>query len=209
MPLEASQEFFGQDGRVTGLEIYTTDIAQTDIVGINLKQMIAEGLMVNDWRDRNRSFLNALAVERNVMFLILTLIILVAAFNIVSSMIMLVRSKNSDIAVLRAMGATGGAVMRVFFMTGASIGIVGTTIGTVLGLGFCWNIDSIRGLLEQITGTELFAAEIYFLSTLPAEVEPTEIFMIISMALGLSFLASIYPAWRASRIAPAEALRYE
>ena len=171
--------------------------------------MIAEGLMVNDWRDRNRSFLNALAVERNVMFLILTLIILVAAFNIVSSMIMLVRSKNSDIAVLRAMGATGGAVMRVFFMTGASIGIVGTTIGTVLGLGFCWNIDSIRGLLEQITGTELFAAEIYFLSTLPAEVEPTEVFMIISMALGLSFLASIYPAWRASRIAPAEALRYE
>ena len=209
MPLEASQDFFGQDGRVTGLEIYTTDIAQTDIVGINLKQMIAEGLMVNDWRDRNRSFLNALAVERNVMFLILTLIILVAAFNIISSMIMLVRSKNSDIAVLRAMGATGGAVMRVFFMTGASIGIVGTTIGTVLGLGFCWNIDSIRGLLEQITGTELFAAEIYFLSTLPAEVEPTEIFMIISMALGLSFLASIYPAWRASRIAPAEALRYE
>ena len=209
MPLEAAQHFFGQDGRVTGLEIYAIDISNTDAVRVNISQIASDAMVVNDWRDRNRSFLNALAVERNVMFLILTLIILVAAFNIISSMIMLVRSKNSDIAVLRAMGATGGGVMRVFFMTGASIGIVGTTIGAVLGLGFCWNIDSIRMLLENLTGTELFAAEIYFLSTLPAEVDPAEIFMIVLMALGLSFLASIYPAWRASRIAPAEALRYE
>ena len=122
---------------------------------------------------------------------------------------MLVRSKNNDIAVLRAMGATGGSVMRVFFMTGASIGVVGTIMGTLLGVGFCWNIDGIKGLIENLTGSELFAAEIYFLSTLPAEVNPREVFMVIGMALGLSFLASVYPAWRASRIAPAEALRYE
>lgn len=209
MPLDAAQQFFGQDSRVTGLEIYATDLSNTDTIGDYIRQIVTEKLVVNDWRDRNRSFLNALVVERNVMFLILTLIILVAAFNIISSMIMLVRSKNSDIAVLRAMGATGGGVMRVFLMTGASIGVVGTTIGTVLGLGFCWNIESIRALLESMTGTELFAAEIYFLSTLPAEVDPTEVFMIVGMALGLSFLASLYPAWRASRIAPAEALRYE
>ena len=119
------------------------------------------------------------------------------------------RSKNSDIAVLRAMGASGGAVMRVFFMTGASIGIVGTATGVVIGLGFCWNIDAIKEVLEKLTGTEFFAAEIYFLSRLPAKVDPAEVGMIIAMALMLSFLASVYPAWPASRIAPAEALRYE
>ena len=209
MPFEAAQSFFGQDNAVTGLEIYANDLGLTDVLRQNIQQTISPSTRVHDWRDRNRSFLNALAVERNVMFLILTLIIIVAAFNIISSMIMLVRSKNNDIAVLRAMGATGGGVMRVFFMTGASIGVVGTVIGTLIGLGFCWNIDAIRGMLEQLTGTELFAAEIYFLSTLPAEVNPREVFMVIGMALLLSFLASVYPAWRASRIAPAEALRYE
>ena len=209
MPLEAAQSFFGSDDRVTALEIYASSLNFTDAMRQNIMQTVPPTVRVNDWRDRNRSFLNALAVERNVMFLILTLIILVAVFNIISSMIMLVRSKNNDIAVLRAMGATGGGVMRVFFMTGASIGVVGTVIGTLLGLGFCWNIDGIKSLIESLTGSELFAAEIYFLSTLPAEVNPNEVFMVIGMALGLSFLASVYPAWRASRIAPAEALRYE
>jgi lipoprotein-releasing system permease protein len=209
MPLTAAQSFFGSDGRVTALEIYANDLNQTGVVRTNISQTIPAAVQVNDWRDRNRSFLNALAVERNVMFLILTLIIIVAAFNIISSMIMLVRSKHNDIAVLRAMGSTGGGVMRVFLMTGASIGIVGTVIGTLLGLGFCWNIDGIRMAIESLTGSELFAAEIYFLSTLPAEINPREVFSVIVMALTLSFLASVYPAWRAAQIAPAEALRYE
>ncbi|MED5314350.1 MAG: FtsX-like permease family protein, partial [Pseudomonadota bacterium] len=143
------------------------------------------------------------------MFLILTLIILVAAFNIISSMIMLVRSKNADIAVLRTMGASSGTIMRVFLMTGASIGVVGTMVGTVLGLLFCWKIGSIQGFIEGISGADLFAAEIYFLSTLPAKVDPAEVGFVIAMALGLSFLASLYPAWRAGRIAPAEVLRHE
>jgi lipoprotein-releasing system permease protein len=143
------------------------------------------------------------------MFLILTLIILVAAFNIISSMIMLVRSKNADIAVLRAMGASGASIMRVFVMTGASIGIVGTLAGTIVGVLFCWNIDTIKQAIESLSGAELFAAEIYFLSNLPAKIDPQEVLMVIAMALGLSFVASLYPAWRASRVAPAEALRYE
>jgi lipoprotein-releasing system permease protein len=209
MPLEAAQSFFGSDERVTAIEIYASNPNLTDSMLKNIEQTLPPTVRVFDWRDRNRTYLNALNVERNVMFLILTLIILIAAFNIVSSMIMLVRSKNNDIAVLRAMGATGGGVMRVFFMTGASIGVVGTVIGTLLGLVFCWNIDGIKTFIEKITGSELFAAEIYYLSTLPAEINPNEVFLVITMALVLSFIASVYPAWRASLIAPAEALRYE
>ena len=209
MELSSAQSFFGTDDRVTGLEVYASDLQLTDTIRDDLGSVLGEGQVINDWRDRNSSFLNALTVERNVMFLIVTLIVLVAAFNIISSMIMLVRSKSSDIAVLRAMGASAGSVMRVFFMTGASIGVIGTIFGVLLGLGFCWNIENIRVFLERLTGTELFSAEIYFLSKLPAKVDGSEVFLIVTLALGLSFLASVYPAWRASRIAPAEALRYE
>ncbi len=208
MPLADAQSFFAMNNSVTALEIYARDADMTTMINTNLSQTIGSDMRVYDWRERNKSFLTALNVERNVMFIILSLIILVAAFNIISSMIMLVRSKNNDIAVLRAMGATKGCVMRVFMMTGSSIGLVGTVIGTLLGLGFCWNIDSIKNVVERLTGTELFAAEIYFLSTLPAKVDPYEVLNVILMAIMLSFLSSIYPAWRASRIAPAEALRY-
>jgi len=208
MPLDDAQSFFAMDNRVTALEIYARDVNSTDIIRQNIDQTTGKGLRVFDWRQRNKGFLNALNVERNVMFIILSLIILVAAFNIISSMIMLVRSKNNDIAVLRSMGATKGSIMRVFMMTGSSIGLIGTVVGTLLGLTFCWNIDTIKNALESLTGTELFAAEIYFLSTLPAKVDPHEVINVIIMAIVLSFLSSVYPAWRASRIAPAEALRY-
>ena len=154
-------------------------------------------------------FRSAIQVERNVMFLILTLIIVVAAFNIISSLIMLVKDKGRDIAILRTMGATRGTVMRIFFLAGASIGTIGTFAGFGLGLAFTTNIESIRQWIEKITGTELFAAEIYFLSQLPAKVDPVEVASVVLMGLGLSFLATIYPSWRASRMDPAEALRYE
>ena len=193
MPLNLSAAFLGYEKSVSGLEIYVSVPEKIATLRQSVTQIVGTDLRVFDWIERNRSFLNALRVERNVMFLILTLIILVAAFNIISSMIMLVRSKNADIAVLRTMGASGGSIIRIFLMTGASIGIVGTFAGTV----------------ESLSGTELFAAEIYFLSNLPAKVDPQEVLMVVLMALGLSFLASLYPAWRASRIAPAEALRYE
>ena len=209
MPLDSSASFLGYDNSVSGLEIYVSAPEKTESLRQQVRKIVGPDLRVFDWIERNRSFLNALQVERNVMFLILTLIILVAAFNIISSMIMLVRSKNSDIAVLRTMGASGGTIVRVFFMTGASIGAIGTFAGTVVGILFCWNIDTIKQAIESLSGAELFAAEIYFLSNLPAKVDPQEVLFVVLMALGLSFLASLYPAWRASRIAPAEALRYE
>jgi lipoprotein-releasing system permease protein len=143
------------------------------------------------------------------MFLILTLIILVAAFNIISSLIMLVKDKGGDIAILRTMGASRGTIMRIFFITGASVGVVGTVAGAALGLLFCENIESLRRWLEGLTGTDLFAAEIYFLSQLPAKVDPGEVVMVVAMALGLSVLATLYPSWRAARLDPVEALRYE
>ena len=209
MPLDVAGDFLGLPASVSGLEIYVDDPQNIAFYRTAISGTLEKNLRAFDWLDRNKSFLNALAVERNVMFLILTLIILVAAFNIVSSMIMLVRSKNADIAVLRTMGASSGSILRIFLMTGASIGVVGTAIGSVLGMLFCWKIDAIKEFLEGLSGTELFAAEIYFLSNLPAKVDSQEVLMVIIMAITLSFLASLYPAWRATRIAPAEALRYE
>ncbi|MCP4328799.1 MAG: lipoprotein-releasing ABC transporter permease subunit [Alphaproteobacteria bacterium] len=209
MPLESAQTFFRQDDSVSFLEVYfdnpefalTAVPALQDIAGVTNH--------VLDWQRLNYSFFNALQVERNVMFLILTLIILVAAFNIISSLIMLVKDKGRDIAILRTMGATSGSVLRIFFICGASIGVIGTLTGFGLGIAFATNIESIRQALQSLTGTELFAAEIYFLSRLPAVIDWTEVASVVLMGLGLSFLATAYPAWRAARLDPVEALRYE
>ena len=167
------------------------------------------GKRIYDWQQANASFFNAIKVERNVMFLILTLIILVAAFNIISSLIMLVKDKGQAIAILRTMGATRGMVMRIFFLCGAGVGVTGTLAGFVLGLAFTLNIESIRDWLEAISGAELFAAEIYFLSHLPVKIDWAEVTGIVLMGLALSFLATLYPSWRAARLDPVEALRYE
>lgn len=209
MNLKDSQKFLGFEDRVSGIEIYASDPMLIDAARAEIVKIAGPDNTVFSWRDRNSSFLNALQVERNVMFLILTLIILVAGFNIISSMIMLVRSKHADIAVLRAMGASRLAITRIFLITGSSIGLLGTTVGTILGLLFCWNIEGIKGLVEGLTGSELFSAEIYFLSQLPAKVDPSEVLVVIAMALSLSVLASVYPALKASSVQPAEVLRYE
>lgn len=209
IPLHAAQVYFQMKDTVNNLEVFVSDTNNTKGIGDDIKHALDEQARVFDWQKTNASFFNAIQVERNVMFLILTLIILVAAFNIISSLIMLVKDKGRDIAILRTMGATRGMIMRVFFLAGASIGVLGTAGGFGLGLWFSLNIEAIRQWIQAVTGTELFAAEIYFLSQLPAKVEPMEVLSTVLMGLGLSFLATIYPAWRAARLDPAEALRYE
>ena len=208
MHIGAAQIFFRMGHGVSALEVRIDDPDDVERARERIFP-VTGGARLTDWQQINNHYFNALQVERNVMFLILTLIILVAAFNIISSLIMLVKDKGSDIAILRTMGATRGMVMRIFFIAGASIGVVGTLAGLALGLAFAANIETIRRWLESLTGTELFAAEIYFLSQLPAKVDPTEVITVVLMALALSFLATIYPSWRAARLDPVEALRYE
>jgi len=209
MPMADAQKFFNMDETVTNLEVFLERHDLVPSVQRQISSQLGPGLRVYDWQRSNAAFFNAIQVERNVMFLILTLIILVASFNMISGLIMLVKDKGRDIAVLRTMGATRGMVMRIFFMSGASIGFFGTLFGVIFGLLFCDNIENIRRFLESLTGTDLFSAEIYFLSRLPAEVNPVEVVAVVIMALFLSFAATIYPSWRAARLDPVEALRYE
>jgi lipoprotein-releasing system permease protein len=209
MPLPESQAYFNRTGDVTAIEVYTDNPDRVDVYRKAVQDAAERPIFIIDWRQRNATFFNALQVERNVMFLILTLIVLVAALNIVSGLIMLVKDKGQDIAILRTMGATQGAVMRVFLITGASIGVVGTLVGFLLGVIVCLNIENIRQFLSWLTNTELFSPELYFLSHLPADMDTAETSAVVVMALVLSFLATLYPSWRAARLDPVEALRYE
>ena len=210
MPLEAAKTFFRTFGGVNALEIFITQPHRFDDTKMSVIQALGNtNTRLLDWQQSNSSFFTALQVEKNVMFLILTLIILVAAFNIISGLIMLVKDKGHDIAILRTMGATRGSVMRIFFLAGASVGVLGTVLGLVLGVSFALNIEHIRQALQTMTGTDLFSAEIYFLSHLPAVLDWREVVQVVVMALTLSFLATLYPSWRAAKLDPVEALRYE
>jgi lipoprotein-releasing system permease protein len=209
MPLTEAQAYFNRPGDVTAIEVYTDNPDNIDSYRKAVTDAAGRPIYMVDWRQRNATFFNALQVERNVMFLILTLIVLVAALNIVSGLIMLVKDKGSDIAILRTMGATQGAIMRVFLITGASIGFVGTGVGFVIGAIVCAYIEDIRRFMSWLTNTELFSPELYFLSQLPADMNVKETAAVVVMALGLSLLATLYPSWRAARLDPVEALRYE
>ncbi len=210
LPLSAAQLFFQlRPDQVTGVEVMVQNPDDVFRQRLDISQALGPSVRLFDWQQANSSFFNAVQVERNVMFLILTLIIVVAAFNIISSLIMLVKDKSKDIAIMRTMGASRGAIMRVFFLAGTSVGVIGTAAGFVLGVLFCANIETIRQWLQALTGTQLFSPEVYFLSQLPAKTDPIEVAQVVVMALALSVLATIYPSWRAARLDPVEALRYE
>jgi lipoprotein-releasing system permease protein len=209
MPLKEAQAYFNRPNDVTAIEIYTDNPDKVDEYRKAVTASAGRPVFMVDWRQRNATFFNALQVERNVMFLILTLIVLVASLNIISGLIMLVKDKGSDIAILRTMGATQGAIMRIFLITGAAIGVVGTLVGFLLGVVICLNIENIRQFISWLTNTELFSPELYFLSKLPAEISIGETAAVVIMALTLSFLATLYPSWRAARLDPIDALRYE
>jgi lipoprotein-releasing system permease protein len=208
MPLAEAQAYFNRDDDVNVIEVFIENADRTQQVRDAIEANAPRPLVLTDWRQRNRTFFSALEVERNVMFLILMLIVLVAALNIVSGLIMLVKDKSSDIAILRTMGATSGAILRIFLITGASIGVVGTLAGFGLGLFICANIQAIQDFVSRMSGTQLWDPTVRFLTEIPAETNPTEVFAVVSMALVLSLLATLYPAWRAAKLDPVEALRY-
>ena len=209
IPWKKAEVFLSTNNIAHGIEIFLKDQKFTSLVSSDVKNRLGNELIVIDWKKRNSAFMSALAVEKNVMFIILSLIILVAAFNIISSMIMLVQTKKSDIALMRTMGASKYVIIRIFVLTGSIIGLLGTFTGTILGIVISSNIEAIRNFLTNILGSELFSAEIYFLSKLPSNININEVIMVIFVSIFLTLLASIFPAWKASRISPAEALRYE
>ena len=209
MPLKEAQSFFNVGDAVHVLEVVVDNPDNVDGMRASLQDAAGPDLILNDWRQRNATFYNTLKVERNVMFLIVMLIVLVATLNIISGLTMLVKNKGRDIAVLRTMGATRGSIMRVFFISGTSIGFIGTLAGLILGVLISLHMEDIRQFVSIVTNTRLFDPQVYFLSSLPSEMDPLEVVAVVLVALALSMLATLYPALQAARLDPVDALRYE
>lgn len=209
MPIIAAQNFLSFDEVINLIEVVTIRPNDAEFFAWDIQNIIGEQLKATSWQKSHLQFLNALAVERVAMFTILSLIIIVAAFNIVSSLFMLVKDKTSDIAILRTIGASTKQIMFIFICNGMFVGLLGTILGIICGTSFAYNIQSIRNILEEITGTKIFEAAIYFLYTLPSEVRTEDIILVSSISVVLCFCATIYPAYKAAKLNPVDALRYE
>jgi lipoprotein-releasing system permease protein len=207
--LESAQKFFDMDSHVTGIEIKTNDIYKAKEIGKEIQRRLGFPFWSQDWMEMNRNLFSALKLEKIAMFIILVLIVLVAAFNIISTLIMVVMEKNKDIAILKSMGATSKGILKIFIIEGLVIGVVGTVFGTILGLGAAFNLEKITGFVENLFGFKILSSDVYYIDKLPSQVNPLDVGMIIITAILISLLATLYPSWRASKLDPAEALRYE
>jgi lipoprotein-releasing system permease protein len=207
--LESAQKFFSMGDRVTGIEIKTNDIYKVKEIGREIRRKMGFPFWTKDWMEMNRNLFSALRLEKIAMFIILVLIVLVAAFNIISTLIMVVMEKNKDIAILKSMGASSSSILKIFTIEGGVIGVVGTLLGTILGLGAAFNLETITDFAERLFGFKILSSDVYYIDKLPSQVNPMDVILIVLTAVLISLLATLYPAWRASKLDPAEALRYE
>ncbi|HSB06983.1 MAG TPA: lipoprotein-releasing ABC transporter permease subunit [Thermodesulfobacteriota bacterium] len=207
--IESAQKFFGMEDQVTGIEVKTADIYKVKEIGTEIRRKLGFPFWTKDWMEMNRNLFSALRLEKIAMFIILVLIVLVAAFNIISTLIMVVMEKNKDIAILKSMGASSKGILKIFMIEGLVIGIVGTTLGALLGLLAAFNLEKITGFVENLFGFKILASDVYYIDKLPSQVNPLDVWMITVTSILISLLATLYPSWRASKLDPAEALRYE
>lgn len=207
--LGQAQTFFDLGDTVTGIQLKVEDVYHTGVLARSINHTLGVDYYARDWMQMNRNILFALKTEKIVMFVILTLIVLVAAFGIASTLFMVVMDKTKDIAILKSMGATGSSIMKIFVLEGLIIGIIGTILGVTSGLLVAYNLEPIINTIQNLTGQNFFSKDIYYLDHFPSLVIPSDVALISVTAVLISFLATLYPAWQASRMLPAEALRYE
>jgi lipoprotein-releasing system permease protein len=207
--LEQAQSFFDLGDTVTGIQLKAEDVYRTDELAREINRKLGPGFFARDWMQMNHNILFALKTEKVVMFIILTLIVLVAAFGIASTLFMVVMEKTRDIAILKSMGATGASIMKIFVLEGLIIGIIGTALGVASGLMIALNLEPIISLVQKVTGQNFFSKDIYYLDRFPSQVIPADVLLISVTAIFISFIATLYPSWQASRMLPAEAIRYE
>ena len=207
--LESAQTFFSMGDRVSGIEIKTDNIYHVGEIGREIRRKMGFPFWTRDWMEMNRNLFSALKLEKIAMFIILVLIVLVAAFNIISTLIMVVMEKNKDVAILKSMGASSRSILKIFIIEGGVIGVVGTILGTILGLGAAFNLEKITDFVEKLFGFKILSSDVYYIDKLPSQVNPLDVTLIVLTTILISLLATLYPSWRASKLDPAEALRYE